>query len=75
MNDARSLLILLRSGAAAGALRLLLEKFGDAGAVLAAGPAAWRESGSRTSPPLRSSGRTWRGWRQTWNGSITPRTT
>jgi len=44
MNDARSLLVLLRSGAAAGALRALLERFGDADAALEAGPVAWRES-------------------------------
>ena len=42
MNDARSLLILLRSGASATALRALLDQLGSADAVLAAGPDGWR---------------------------------
>ena len=44
MKDASSLLILLRSGAAAAALRALLDGFGSAEAAMAGGPRAWRES-------------------------------
>jgi len=44
MNDARSLLILLRSGAPATALRALLDDLGSAAAVLAAGPEGWRRA-------------------------------
>lgn len=45
MDDARSLLILLRGCASAGPLRALLDRFGDARTALAAGPAAWRGAG------------------------------
>lgn len=45
MDDARSLLTLLRGCASAGPLRTLLDRFGDAGAALAAGPSAWRDAG------------------------------
>ena len=45
MEDARSLLILLRSGAAAAALRNLLDTFGSAAAGLAAGRIGWRDAG------------------------------
>ena len=45
MEDARCLLILLRSGAAAAALRALLEGLDNAEAAFAAGPCAWREYG------------------------------
>ena len=44
MKDARALLILLRSGATAVALRTLLDRFGGAVAVLSAGSGAWREA-------------------------------
>lgn len=45
MEDATALLILTRSGASAGALRLLLESVGAASAALDAGPEAWRGAG------------------------------
>jgi len=45
MEDHRALLILLRSGAPAGALRTLLADAGDAGTALDAGAALWREAG------------------------------
>ncbi len=45
MDDARSLLILLRGCASAGSLRTLLDRFGDAQTALAAGPSAWRDAG------------------------------
>jgi DNA processing protein len=45
MEDARSLLLLVRSGAAAAALRSLLDAFGSAEAALAAGVAGWRHYG------------------------------
>jgi len=47
MKDARALLVLLRSGATAVALRTLLERFGDAQAALSAGASAWREAALR----------------------------
>jgi DNA processing protein len=45
MNDACALLILLRSGASAAALRALLEHFGQATRALSSGTAAWTEKG------------------------------
>ncbi len=42
MNDARSLLILLRSGLPSAKARALLDGLGDADTVLAEGAAAWR---------------------------------
>ena len=45
MEDAPALLILIRSGAPAAALRLLLERAGGPPAALAAGPEAWRDAG------------------------------
>jgi DNA processing protein len=42
MEEARALLLLLRCGATAAALRALLDAFGSAAAALAAGPSAWR---------------------------------
>ncbi len=45
MQDALALSVLLRSRAGAAPLRLLLERCGDAGAALAAGPGAWRAAG------------------------------
>jgi DNA processing protein len=47
MEDARALLVLLRSGAPAGALRTLLEAPGGPAAALAAGEDTWRASGLR----------------------------
>lgn len=45
MEDARSLLILLRSGLPASKLRPLLDAMGSAHAVLVSGPIAWRSQG------------------------------
>lgn len=47
MEDARALLVLLRSDAPAGALRALLDACGGPGAALAAGEDAWRGAGLR----------------------------
>ena len=44
MKDARSLLVLLRSGTPAGLLRTLLENSDDAEAALQSGPLAWNEA-------------------------------
>lgn len=48
MEDSRSLLILLRSGAAAASLRRLLDRFGSARAAILAGSNAWREAAMAT---------------------------
>jgi DNA processing protein len=45
MKDARSLLILLRSGAGSAALRALLDAYGSAQSAIAAGIPAWRSAG------------------------------
>ena len=45
MEDARALLILLRSGLPASKLRPLLDAMGSAGAMIDAGPTAWRGQG------------------------------
>jgi DNA processing protein len=45
MDEALALSTLVRSGAAASVLRGLLERHGEAGAVLGAGPVVWRHGG------------------------------